>query len=250
MSSWVLLRGLSRERRHWGAFPELLRAADGNPVVALDLPGNGRRHRLRSPASVGELAADCRRQLQAQGLVPPYRLLALSLGAMVAVAWAGRHPDEVAGGVLINTSLRPFSSFFHRLRPAHYPALLGLLLEPDAGRRERRILELTSNRPPEPQLLAEWTAWAGQNPVAPANALRQLLAAARFVAPPVPPAVPLLVLGSAGDRLVDVRCSRQLARCWQVAYAEHPSAGHDLPLDDAAWVVGQVGRWWQEQPLR
>jgi pimeloyl-ACP methyl ester carboxylesterase len=70
----------------------------------------------------------------------------MSLGAMVAVAWADRHPDELAGGVLINTSLRPFSPWYQRLRPANYLALLGLLLAGDAGRRERTILRLTSNR--------------------------------------------------------------------------------------------------------
>lgn len=244
MDGWVLLRGLSRESRHWGDFPEQLRQACGDAaVVALDLPGNGRRHGERSPATVGALVADLRRQLQQRGLAPPYRLLALSLGAMVAVEWAVRQPQEVAGAVLINTSLRPFSPFYQRLKPGHYPALFGLLHERDAGRRERIILGLTSNRPPDAATLAAWTAWAGQHPVAPGNALRQLLAAARFVAPAVPPALPLLVLASAGDRLVDVRCSRRLAWAWQTAYAEHPTAGHDLPLDDGAWVARQVAAW-------
>lgn len=244
MSTWVLLRGLSRESRHWGAFAEQLRQAAGAaPLVALDLPGNGRRNAERSPASVGAMVADLRRQLRQRGLAPPYRLLALSLGAMVAVDWAHCQPQELDGAVLINTSLRPFSPCWQRLRSAAWPALAGLLRQTDAGRRERIILGLTSNRPTTPQTLAEWTAWAGQNPVAPGNALRQLLAAARYVAPAAPPAVPLLVLASAGDRLVDVRCSRALAWAWQTAYAEHPAAGHDLPLDDGPWVARQVA-WW------
>ena len=247
MSAWILLRGLTRECRHWGEFPQTLRPVCGDAaVVAIDLPGNGRLNHQPSPAGVAPMVASCRRQLRERALAPPYFLLAMSLGAMVAVAWAEQHPDELAGCVLINTSLRPFSPFHQRLRPANYLALAGLLACPDAGRRERGILRLSSNRSPSQRTLDEWTAYARQNPVSPGNALRQLLAAARFSAPAVPPAVPLLILGSVADRLVDARCSRQLAWRWQTAFAEHPTAGHDLPLDDGAWVVRQIRFWLQD----
>ncbi|PKO87832.1 MAG: alpha/beta hydrolase [Betaproteobacteria bacterium HGW-Betaproteobacteria-12] len=244
MSSWVLLRGLSRESRHWDGFPERLGEVCGAaPIVAIDLPGNGRLNHQQSPLAVAPMVDSCRRQLAAAGAAPPYVVLAMSLGAVVAVAWAERHPEELAGGVLINTSLRPFSPWYHRLRPTNYLDLLGLLWAGDAGQRERTILRLTSNRPPSPQTLAEWTDYARQNPVSPANVLRQLLAAARFTAPAAAPPVPLLVLASSRDRLVDPRCSRQMAWRWQTAFAEHPAAGHDLPLDDGAWVARQVGYW-------
>lgn len=248
---WVLLRGLTREARHWGGFPAQLREAlPGAAVVALDLPGNGRLHAQRSPASVAALAEHCRAALRAQGLAPPYRLLAMSLGAMVAVAWAQQQPRELAGAVLVNTSLRPYSAFHHRLRPACYAPLLRLLLtNPDAGAWERAILRLTS-RPlrgagaPSPDaLLRDWTAWRRECPVSRANALRQLLAAARYRAPPQPPAVPLLLLASARDALVDPRCSRRLAQAWRLPLAEHPGAGHDLPLDDGPWVARQLARF-------
>jgi len=53
----------------------------------------------------------------------------------------------------------------------------------------------------------------------------------------------MLVLASAHDALVDPYCSRRLAQAWALPIAEHPTAGHDLPLDDGAWVVRQVERW-------
>jgi hypothetical protein len=52
----------------------------------------------------------------------------------------------------------------------------------------------------------------------------------------------MLVLSSAGDQLVDPRCSPRW-RARQVPHAAHPDAGHDLPLDDGAWVAGQVAGW-------
>ena len=55
--TWVLLRGLTREQRHWGGFPKLLaEQLPGAHIVALDLPGNGRLCAQTSPATVPEMA--------------------------------------------------------------------------------------------------------------------------------------------------------------------------------------------------
>ena len=106
MSTWVLLRGLTRESRHWGAFPDTLRArVIGADVVAPDLPGNGVLNGQRSPCSITAMATACRRGLLARGASPPFFVLAMSLGAMVAVEWARCYPNDVAGVVLVNTCL-------------------------------------------------------------------------------------------------------------------------------------------------
>jgi pimeloyl-ACP methyl ester carboxylesterase len=180
-----------------------------------------------------------------EGCAPPYHLLSMSLGAMVAIAWATDHPQEVAGAVLINTSVGAMHPLFQRLKPGAFLRLLGIampwLSQED---RERAILALTSNAPaPAGSELAERVRYRVEKPVALANVLRQLIAAARFAAPRQPPAAPLFVLAAAGDRLVDPACSRRLARAWPVAYAEHPSAGHDLALDDPLWLLQRVCEW-------
>ena len=93
-------------------------------------------------------------------------------------------------------------------------------------------------------VLPLWVAWREANPVSRANVLRQLLVAARFSAPTAPPpAAATLILASAQDRLVSVACSKALARHWQCDLRIHPRAGHDLPLDDGAWVADQVRSW-------
>jgi len=246
VSRWIFLRGLTRESRHWGNFPAIFRQAIPDAeVYTPDLPGNGVRYGEASPARVELMVESFRHQLAELGVAPPFHLLAMSLGAMVAVAWAGRYPAEISGGVLINTSLRPFSPFYRRLRPAAAARLLQcLLLGGTAEAWETTIRQLTTRHPACPEtLLADWVACRREHPVAPGNALRQLLAAARYRAPLLRPAVPLLVLGAGCDQLVDVACSRRLADAWQIPYAEHPTAGHDLPLDDGAWVAHLVGEW-------
>ena len=249
--NWILLRGLTREARHWGGFADTLRSAIPDAqVFAPDLPGNGSLCQQNSPLRVEAMVDSLRAQLAAQGVAPPYRLLAMSLGAMVAVDWAARHPGEIRGAVLINTSLRPFSAFHQRLRPRNYLRLLGLALRAASDVDwESAIVDLTSRRAAaRDEVLDDWLAYRRENPVAVGNALRQLFAAARYRAPRVKPPVPLLVLSSQCDALVDSDCSRQLAQRWAIPHAVHPSAGHDLPLDDGAWVARQVAGWLLTSP--
>jgi pimeloyl-ACP methyl ester carboxylesterase len=246
MSTWVLLRGLTRESRHWGEFPKLLQAQLGSAqVVTLDLPGNGQLHLQPSPTSVPQMAAACRHLLRERGLPPPYHLLAMSLGAMVALAWAHAHPGELRSCVLINTSLRRFNPWYQRLRPRNYGRVLGMALSRDVVANERAVLAMTTRHPTVDRtaLLADWARWRRENPVSRANALRQLWAAARFSTPLAAPRVPLLVLVGAADGLVDPRCSQRLAQAWGATLRTHPTAGHDLPLDDGAWVAREVAAW-------
>jgi pimeloyl-ACP methyl ester carboxylesterase len=245
MTTWIFLRGLMREKRHWGQFPaEFLGEMSNADIVTLDLPGNGTLYREPSRVRIEDMMQYCRQELAKRGIAPPYRLLALSLGAMVAVAWCAQHPTEVDACVLINTSLRPFSPFYRRLRPHNYLRLIRATLHDSVEQREQLILQLTSCLAhTHTALTDDWVAFQREFPVSRRNALRQLYAAMRYRAPLRKPQPPILVLGSLQDRLVDARCSRSLVRQWHTESAFHPSAGHDLPLDDGPWVARQVSRW-------
>ncbi len=243
---WVLLRGLTRESRHWGSFPLHLGTALGVPrVTCLDLPGNGRLNDVASPASVEAMADWCHAELARRGTASPCGVVAMSLGAMVAVAWAQRHPVDLAAAVLINTSLRPFSPFYRRLRSSNYPRLLRLLSLPvDAEKIETEILRMTTRRVADPgAVVSQWLQWRADNPVSRRNALRQLLAAMRYRAPLRCPLDRILLLAGGADRLVDPRCSSDVARAWKVPLCVHPEGGHDLPLDDEAWVTQRIRLW-------
>jgi pimeloyl-ACP methyl ester carboxylesterase len=253
--TWVLLRGLTREAAHWGSFPAVLsQAVPGARVVLLDLPGNGALHHQRSPTSIAALLAACRAELTRRGDVSPFYLLAMSMGAMVAAEWARTAPQELAGAVLVNTSMRPFSPFFQRLRPRNYGSLLRLAWPGPSSRQiEQTVLQLTSNRADaHAPVVSDWVAVRQQRPVSTGNALRQLLAAARYRYGegnnPRPPTVPVLLLASAQDGLVSAACSLAIAQAWGAALALHPQAGHDLPLDDPQWVAAQVRDWLDQRP--
>jgi pimeloyl-ACP methyl ester carboxylesterase len=259
MSTWILLRGLTREARHWGALPEMLRtslnheakarerAASGTStsVLTIDLPGNGENAGLRAPTEVGAMVDFVREAARASGESGPYSVLAMSLGGMVATCWAQRYPTEIARLVLINTSMRPFSRVDERLRPRAWPGLAHIGWHwRDAAVAEAAIHRLTCNRRERFDAdLADWTAIRERAPVSRGNALRQLLAAARFRAGRQRPACATLVLSSQADGLVDPACSASLAAAWGVGHERHPWAGHDLPHDDPAWTVERIGAW-------
>ena len=243
MSRWILLRGLTRETGHWADFAAALAERSGGQVLGVDLPGNGDQWSRPSPTEVEAIAQDVRRRVGA--LRERVRVVALSLGAMTALEWCRLDPEAIAGCALINTSTSGLSPFWHRLQPANYPTIARMLLPGlSLEQRERRVLAMTSARPQAHANAPEaWAALARERPVRPANALRQLWAASRYRPPATPPAVPLLLLASEGDRLVSPQCSRRLASHWNLPLRMHPWAGHDLPLDDPEWVLRELLEW-------
>lgn len=244
MKKWIFLRGLVRESRHWGSFVQEFAATNPDTrVITLDLPGNGRACIGTSPASVGGMVEAYRVQLREMGETAPYCILAVSLGGMVATEWSCRYPDDVDQLVLINTSMRPISAFHQRLMPANYATILRLLVTHATPLDwESTILKLTCNHPQE-DVLRRWISLREQSPVTVKNVIRQLWAAALYAIPKQTPLAATLVLVSTKDRLVSSDCSLALAAHWRVPLVAHPSAGHDLPLDDGPWVARVVHQW-------
>lgn len=249
-ATWVLLRGLARECEHWGEFPAVFRReiAAQQPnveLVLLDLPGNGPLFWQTSPSHVPDIVDACRAELARLGKSGPFHLLAMSLGAMVACDWAQRFPGEISGSVLINTSLRPYSPFYRRARPPGYWKLLASgLVRLNARWRESRVLALTSRMTVgRDSVIDTWVDLQRRHPVGVRNSLRQLVAAMRYRASRLRPGVPMLLLCSRADAVVDWQCSQALSRAWGVPLRMHTEAGHDLPLDDAPWVARAVSEW-------
>lgn len=237
---FVLIRGLLREARHWGEFTgNLQQQFPGALISTPDIPGNGIRHHEVSPETIAGLTEALRPRINAS---QPIRLVALSMGGMIAIDWMTRYPGEVEAMVLINTSAKPLSPFYHRLSWMAYPHVLRMLFHSRA-QREADILRLTSNRHQhDKKLLASWRQWQQQNPVSTASTRNQFLAAIKFSIT-AKPQQPVLVVTSRADRLVDYRCSQKLAQSWYADYRQHESAGHDLPLDEPEWLVQIIRQW-------
>lgn len=245
--TWLLLRGLLREQEHWGDFPaQLQHRLPNTHIITLDTPGNGLKYREQSPLSISKMVDALRSQYvstRSHHSTYPLNILALSMGGMIATNWMQRFPHEISKSVLINTSLKSFNPFYHRLRPSNYLKLLNFIYQSHDD-RENVILKLTTNNPHQRHnALSHWQNIAKSRPVSKLNIIRQLVAAARFKPTEQAPTQPVLLLNSLNDRVVNSVCSNNIACTWKKPLITHPTAGHDIPLDDPEWLVNILCRF-------
>ena len=241
--NWILIRGLIRSKFHWKNFPELLKKKlSAENVFCVELPGNGYLHRENSPVDAERAVEILRSQVPNEILAAPYGIVAISLGGMIAAAWAKKFPDEVSHLVAINTSSKA-SPFYKRLQPKNYLKIIKLLKGGNSNKTEEFILSVSSNREDIwRKQFKENFSFAEQHPVKIRNFVRQLKLASSANLKSKPNAECLL-LASEQDRIVHVDCSREIAKQWQCPIEFHETAGHDLPLDDASWVIRRIANW-------
>lgn len=248
---WVLLRGLAREQGHWGEFKTLLAQTDTEAdITCIDSPGCGQYHRLSSPHKIEGIAEFIHSHLK--GTKPQKRFIfAISLGGMVAVELLRQYPDSFDGLVIANSSFRNLSPLHHRLQiEGLWHLCRAALAGNDLVAKERAILRMVSGRGDKDQIAEAWAQIAKRHPVSSKNFFKQLFAAATYNLPTSKPSVPVLVLSSHGDHMVNSECSQKLAAKWQAPIELHPNAGHEICLDDPQWVVDQMMGFVDKYPIR
>jgi len=261
--NWILLRGLARESAHWGAFVPLLQATFPTAqITLLDLPGTGCFHQKTSPNTIKAITDKVRRHAFDHGLLQqPVTILALSLGAMVAWEWMHSYPEDICGATLINTSFADLSPFYQRLRWQSYGKFVALAMTRDGHSRESKILQLVSNRrniardgvydesqsgtgaAQNKQITQAWENIQNERPISLKNSFHQIVAAASYRPGDIKPNQPVLLLNGLGDRLVSPACSEAIHKKWNLELRRRIAAGHDLTLDDGAWVARQLKDW-------
>lgn len=246
---WIFLRGLGREQGHWGDFvTEFGRAFEGDQVLCIDLPGAGDARHVPPPTTLHQMTEYVRQAAREKVASGTFNILALSLGGMVALEWLHRFPQDLRSLVVINTSVAGLAPFYRRMRISAFPSFVSSALVKDPLQRERRIVDLISNRRENHDEIAErWRRLAVERPINHRSVVRQMIAASRFRLPKHLPAVPTLLLVGQGDRLVHPRCSEALHRRYGWPLSRHPWAGHDLPLDDTPWILNEVRKWRESQ---
>jgi len=100
----ILVHGLRTSATMWRAQVEAL--GGSRPVLAIDLPGHGTRRgeRFSVAGSLDAIDAAADRLAGDGGRVA---VVGLSLGGYLALAWAARRPDRVAGVLAAGSSARP-----------------------------------------------------------------------------------------------------------------------------------------------
>lgn len=260
---WLLIRGLGREAAHWGPFPEALVAAlpAGSRVHALDNPGVGSERAAKAPLTLRATSADLLRRWEAlraaQGMTEPWGVVGISMGGMLALdmaaldmaagADAARAGGEAARSGLaavcvVNSSGAKGTTLRQRLTPRAAGAMLRCLLLPRHAREAAMLRVTVRDEACVAQLLPSFQALAEARPLPFRTFMAQLAACSRWRAPTAV-SVPVLFVNSLGDELCAPDCSVALAQSLRAPLRSHPSAGHDLPAEDPAWLASTVRAW-------
>lgn len=238
----LLLHGWGLSRRIWGEFGAGLSAQAR--VTNVDLPGHGQSAAVAGgtlEAIADALAALCPRPVVAVGW---------SLGALVALMLAKRHPERVTGLVLFGATPRFTQAADWDCAVA--PALLRQFADDLAGDGERtrlRFLSLQLGQPAqERELLKRLRALAPGASLAGVQTGLALLAHSDLR--PILPTIvaPALVVHGTRDRLAPVAAGRFLAaRLPNAIFRELPEAGHAPFLSHSAWCLATVSDFLHER---
>jgi len=241
--NWLLLRGLAREKRHWGIFPALLKEyfPDHN-FYPLELPGVGQKVKMSAMSTIDGYADHLREEWlhlkrESDG---PWGIIAISMGGMIAMNWCARYQSDMAALVLMNTSGGNLSAPHHRFSPSALKMVIKLFFKENYQERERAILELTTRKADiSTELIHEYATYSAEHPIKRKNFLKQIYAAAKFKVP-LKINTPLLILAGKHDGLAHYKCSRTLADHFKAKTVLNEEAGHDLPLEDPIWIAEQI----------
>lgn len=234
MTTWVLLRGLMRDQRHWNGFDQRLRQR-GSTVFTPDLPGNGILTHQVSPLSIAKYASLVWQQLDEQLAGQAFYLLGLSMGGMLAMEMAKQRPEQIKHVFVLNSSAANLSPWYQRFNGLN---TLSAWLKRCRGRQlnpiESTIVRLTSYRHRrDVALIARWSHYRHESTPHFSNACRQLWAAFRYRCPASLP-VPVSILSGDRDALVNIQTSRALAQHFNVDLVVLAYCGHDITIDAPA----------------
>ncbi|GMQ46569.1 alpha/beta fold hydrolase [Vibrio sp. 10N] len=238
----VLVRGLLREAGHWHLMVDALKRLDNELLILTpNVPGNGCLYHETSPMQIELMLEPLLEQLPSH--IERYHVVAISMGSMLASHWAHLYGDKVASLTLINPSFARYSPIHQRFNLRAIPKLLSAKLQ---GRRafEKAILDITfPDHVTNPSILAYHLALNSKHPVKFCNAIRQLIAAAKFVGPSLPPRCPTQVITSKHDKLVRSQAGQAVANGWNVHHRSFYSDAHDLPADSPTELADYLYQW-------
>ena len=247
-----LLRGLTRESGHWGAsFTEnLLQEFPNSKLSFLDLPGSGIYHNEKAGLTVNKLM-EFMREREIDNINKTCGkniIMATSLGGMVAVEWIDKHPGDFQGLVMISSSFKRICTMDERAKPDVRKEMFQVMFEKDLSNREALLLRINSNDSLHfSDNLEAWVKIQTEQPMTKANILRQTIAGMRYEFSGSLPNIPVLIIGSKGDRLVSETCIAKVHNEFGGELVWHETSGHGVPIDAPEWLVSTVKVWVDRQ---
>jgi len=242
-----LLRGLTRESAHWGSFTDSLQSGLPNAQIHLmDLPGAGRHiHQnasIRAAKMVDFMRDEVLNELNQKNRINI--ICATSLAGMLACDWTIRYKKDFHGLIIISASFKNICSSRERVSWAVKWEMVRILFTRNIWKRENLIIKVNSNRPQliEP-LTDDWTAIQKERKMTRLNIFKQSISGLLIGLKDEKPDLPILIIGSEGDRMVCPECIKKSHDFLGGTLIFHADSGHGIPIDEPIWLSRQISDW-------
>jgi pimeloyl-[acyl-carrier protein] methyl ester esterase len=258
MVAWIFIRGIMSESFHWDDFVNRMSIVfPQDQMITIDIAGNGKYNRMRTPLGIKENIEHLRSQINLQALKDVKKnIVGFSLGAMFGLEWQRSYPNEIQSVVLMNSSSRA-SVFFQRLQIAALFKIAQASFQKNNFEKEKLIINMTThllNSERKNKLARIWSQRANDFPVQSINFFRQLIVGFKMLEPVEHAgsvgsenSKKLLVLCGQKDKVVNPTCSKKIANMLKAQIYIHPAAGHDLTLNDPDWVIERIVNFYLSQ---
>ncbi len=241
--NFLLIRGLTREQRHWGDFILKLQSAFPQAKINfLDLPGAGQNNNATAPTKISQYVEFLRNQFQILKMNvenKSWHYFGVSLAGMVGLEWASKYPKDFSSYIIMNTSAKDLSPARKRILPFSAYNLSKMLLLKDPTEKEKIIYKITSNQEQNDKTISDWTKYRREKPIQFKNIAFQAIAGMAFKSPKKINA-PTLLLAGKGDKLCHYSCGVNIANKYNFKYNLNDFAGHDLSYDAPDWIIDNV----------
>lgn len=251
-SAIVFLRGFSRDHRHWGEFiPKVKSSFSDAEVFTPDLPGFGFKNDINSPTSIEEIADSVYESEGYEDFHNRYEnrlIFGLSLGGMVSLELARKHPHLWTGCILANSSQKKGTYPWERVNLRYLPQITDAFLRGPVERREALLFDVTTTRKfDKEKVVNDWVKFYKDRPCTLANILAHLRASSSFAVDfKIDAKVKGLIMASRDDKLVKSSSSRKIAKLLNWSLETNIQAGHDITHDDPYWVIDTIKRCFPE----
>jgi pimeloyl-ACP methyl ester carboxylesterase len=267
----VLVHGLGGSAVNWAAVAPAL--AEHCRVVAPDLAGFGRTRSSGRSTSVAHNAKLLRRFVEEVLGGGPVVLVGNSMGGLISLMVAARHPELVSGLVLVDPAMpvgiraRPHPAVVAMFATMAIPAAGRTLMErrrsqqsaEDAALEVLRLCTVDVSRVPQDVVMLHAELVHEQQEYPDVDA--ELIRAARSLLWVIGRnreyyrmlrriQAPVLLLHGDKDRLVPIEAARRASRTfpeWRFAVAH--DVGHVPQLEVPEWTLDQVLRWLRDEGL-
>lgn len=249
--TFYLLRGIGRESAHWGdTFTTYVQSnIPQAQFVLMNLPGAGEYHDDRALPSVEKMADFLRDQHKSSmdSRKGKKIIVATSLAGNVALEWITQYPTDFQGAVLLSTSLKGVCKSKNRVQIRAKKDFINIFLIKDIRARERAFLNINSNlNVGNDSLLNAWVEIQKERPVSKKALLKQTVAGMAYKPPKEKPVIPVLLIGSAADKIVHEECFQKVSEKLESDLYLHPTAGHGIPIDAPLWLADTTSFWVNE----